>query len=53
MEPWVAFKKLERKILTPTASNQRSISDRAKIRNYRKLLYRTKPHDLSVKETFA
>ena len=28
-------------------------SDRAKIRNYRKSLYSTRSHDLSVKETLA
>ena len=44
------FKRLLRRL---TASDQRSISDKAKIGNYRKSLYSTRPHDLSVKETFA
>ena len=39
---------------TPKASDQRSISEWAKIGNYRKWLYSTRPHDgLSVKKTFA
>ena len=57
MEPnpkgrWATFKKKLRKENTNTyvASDQRSISDSAKIRNYMKLLYSTRPHDARLSE---
>ena len=34
----------------PSASNQRSISDKVKIRNHRQPLYSKRPHNLPVKE---
>ena len=40
----------------PSASNQRSISDKVNIRNHRQPLYSKRPHNLPVKEnkkTFA
>ena len=38
------------KIPVSSASDQRSMSDRAKIRNQRQPLYSKRPHDLPVKE---
>lgn len=39
-------------MLTPPASNHRSIPDRAKIRNHTKPLYSKRQHDLPVKKTW-